>query len=557
VIKNNYGFLYSSVVIANGQGFDNCKPLSVEGMQDWWDNSPYSAVNIYLGGISALCPFDQLGIDWFSQVAKQGWTFILTWAGPQAPKGCPQNCKFRYPMSTEPEIAYLEGKLEALYAVEAAQDLGFKGQLVIYYDVESYSGADEETRETVAAFIQGWTEELHDQGHIAGAYGAACTSYVVDWAFNNPPLDEVWIAKWNKEYVYDPNATVYNTTCVDEEGQPPIFWTNHQRLKQYTGPHFETWGDLSVQIDSNVLDGKVNALFGHPPEKNFQPGSGGQVSAQTAITAAPHLHDMQLLSPSTGWVWRDDRLLLTADGGSTWQDISPYQAEQGEILGVHFLDPEQGWLVGRQVNMDGGLYLSVLQTFDSGSSWLEISVPDFTSADILEMENASFTFLDEQTAWLVFTLQSSSNFSFGRLLATRDGGLTWQERELPVGEPVVFQDEFNGWIAGGPHDQVYSTEDGGKSWKIATEQLEDEVRNLLFAQQQVWAGELPENVVVFEQVKGRTAWAIVQDGICTGDKLRPGEANQPGDKPLECNLSSRLLKSTDGGDSWSEITPRD
>ncbi|MFN2265860.1 MAG: hypothetical protein ACK2UM_16490, partial [Anaerolineales bacterium] len=36
VMNNNYGYLYSSVVIAQGQGFDNCKPLSVEGMQNWW-----------------------------------------------------------------------------------------------------------------------------------------------------------------------------------------------------------------------------------------------------------------------------------------------------------------------------------------------------------------------------------------------------------------------------------------------------------------------------------------------------------------------------------------
>ncbi|MFL7894154.1 MAG: glycoside hydrolase domain-containing protein, partial [Anaerolineales bacterium] len=182
VMNNNYGYLYSSVVIAQGQGFDNCKPLSVEGMQNWWDNSPYSAVNIYLGGISALCPFDELGFTWYSQVADQGWSFILTWAGPQSPQGCPANCKFRHPMSTDPEIAHIEGMIEALLAVEKAVQLGFQGQLVLYYDMESYSGADEATREVVAAFIQGWTEELHELGHIAGAYGAACTSYVVDWA---------------------------------------------------------------------------------------------------------------------------------------------------------------------------------------------------------------------------------------------------------------------------------------------------------------------------------------------------------------------------------------
>ena len=297
LVKLNHGFLYSSVVTANGQGFDNCKPLSVDGMQNWWDNSPYSSVNIYLGGISALCPFDELGFDWYSLVAGQGWSFILTWAGPQAPKGCPDNCKFRFPMNIDPEIAYIEGKLEALAAAETAENIGFEEQLVIYYDVESYSGADEETRATVAAFIRGWTEQLHDLGHIAGAYGAACTSYVVDWAFNDPVLDDVWVAQWNKEYAYDPDATVYNTTCLDGKDEPPIFWTNHQRLKQYTGPHYETWGDLTLKIDSDVLDGQVNALFGQPPEKNFQPSNAIQNAPQVVLSSGRHMRDIQLLSP--------------------------------------------------------------------------------------------------------------------------------------------------------------------------------------------------------------------------------------------------------------------
>ncbi|MGW8226494.1 MAG: glycoside hydrolase domain-containing protein [Anaerolineales bacterium] len=557
VIQNNYGFLYSSVVIAQGQGFDNCKPLSVEGMQNWWDNSPYSAVNIYLGGISALCPFDELGFEWYSQVADQGWSFILTWAGPQSPQGCPQNCKFRHPMSTDPEIAYLEGMIEALSAVEKAIQLGFKGQLVLYYDLESYSGADEATRAVVASFIQGWTEELHELGHIAGAYGAACTSYVVDWAFNDPPLDEIWIAKWNKEYAYDPDASVYDTICLDIEGQPPIFWTNHQRLKQYTGPHNETWGNLTVKIDSDVLDGKVNALFGQPPEKDFQPANAIQNSAPVVSPISDALSGMQMLTASTGWVLRGDQLLWTADGGSTWQDISPINTSQGELLGVHFLNADQGWVAARQIGENGAISISVHQTNDGGSEWSEATINEFSASEVMEIESAWFEFLDQQVGWLALQLSSGGNFSFGRLLATGDGGRTWQERELPLGEPVEFKDAQHGWTTGGPLDQVYTTEDGGRTWQLSDNLPGGEMTGLLSSEEQPLAGELPQGTVQFETGAGQTGWVLVQDGNCSGYKPRAGESLPAGEAPLQCVSSSRLLTTMDGGISWREITPTD
>jgi hypothetical protein len=31
-------------------------------------------------------------------------------------------------------------------------------------------------------------------------------------------------------------------------------WVNHQRLHQYKGDHNETWGGVTINIDSNFLD---------------------------------------------------------------------------------------------------------------------------------------------------------------------------------------------------------------------------------------------------------------------------------------------------------------
>ena len=553
VMTNKYGFLYSSVVNVSGQGFDHCYPLSVEGMQDWWDHSPYSSVNIYLGGISALCPFDALDIDWFTRVAEQGWTFILTWAGPQAPIDCPEDCKFRHPMSMYPAIAYIEGRLEALAAVETAEDMGFKGQLVIYYDVESYSGADEETRAAVAAFIDGWTEQLHELDHIAGAYGAACTSYVVDWAFNDPPVDNVWIAQWNKVYEYDLGASVYDTTCVDTPGQPPIFWTNHQRIKQYTGPHNETHGTFTSKIDSDVLDGQVVALFGQPPGKKNQTLQVTNAAAPIETLSGSSIGEIQLLSPSTGWVLTEDRLLWTNDGGYSWQDVNPNSTERSEILGVHFFDTHLGWAAIRRVNGEGVQSLVISQTQDSGQTWTETQLDDFSSSEVLELESASFEFLDGEIGWLALKLHSGINFSFGRLLATLDGGHSWQEKSLPLGEPVIFADEYNGLTAGGPLNQVYSTNDGGTSWSLSENINFEQVKMLSSEVDQFDSRQIPQDAILLKSFSSQVAWAVVQGGACTGYKMRPGEQLPAGEQPLQCEISYNLVKTSDGGLSWTEI----
>ena len=74
---------------------------------------------------------------------------------------------------------------------------------------------------------------------------------------------------------------------------------------------------------------------------------------------------------------------------------------------------------------------------------------------------------DDSHGWLLFKLATGNNFSQGLLYVTEDGGLTWQQREAPLGEPVTFVDANTGWTAGGPAgDELYRTLDGGQSWQL-------------------------------------------------------------------------------------------
>ncbi len=508
----------SQTVIAANQGFDRCRLPSVAQMQAWWQSSPYHTFNVYLGGISFYCSSNPLDAFWLRQVAAQGWSFILTWVGPQAP--C---TTFKYPMSWDPIIARQQGRKEANAAVATANALGLLGDKTIYYDLESYSGASDACRAAAASFLEGWAERLHELNVRAGAYGAPCTSYITDWAENTPPPDNIWIAHWYTN-IYDPKATVWGAPCL-----PDSMWSNHQRLKQYTGSHYETWGGVTLGIDSDVLDGHVTLL----------PVSGAASANRdpALVSTTPPIQAFDLLSPEFGWLLQGDRLLLSGDGGLSWADRSPAQASHP--LAVEFANARAGWLIHQTA---AGLEL--LHTRDGGLTWQTLPLPAFE----VEIAGAWLEFVDAQTGWLALRLPSSSSFSRGLLFATQDGGQTWRERTLPLGEAVHFNDAQHGWVAGGPDgEQFFRSDDGGLTWYATTEGIA--------GPSAASQGALPGNLLATDFGDDQSGWALTQAGACLGAKAPTGQSLPAGADPLRCWQQTRLWLTHDGGANWREITP--
>jgi hypothetical protein len=627
----------SAIVVAAEQGFDKCSLPTVEQMQTWWDESPYWTVNLYIGGISLACKDPKLHPAWIYPVHEQGWTFILTWVGPQAP--C---TTFKHRMNSNAAIARVEGEANADAAVEAARLLGFFDQRVIYYDMEGYggSGASEGCQDTVASFIEGWTDRLHELGYKAGAYGGSWSSNVAGWWDNNPQLDDVWLAYWTKNY-YDPDAEVSGAFGVED-----WMW-EFNRFKQYTGGHQETWGGLTFTIDSDVLHGDVNSF---EPEAAAQNEGLDQTQGASGVLEKSPIRAMGLLSSGEGWATQGNRLFWTQDDGASWREITPGGAAGGEILGVSFLDskstqhgaglapeitgpaPEStapGWLVQRRASSNGQAGVHLLRTADGGETWEAVALL-LSPEESLSVTAATPEFLDARNGWIALKLQSGSNFSLGRLFATQDGGRTWQERSLPLGEPVRFLDPLRGWVAGGPAgDQLFQTLDGGLTWNqldlpvpepesgsvakfFGLPEFSDRQTGLLpvtvageqgsslvlfktsdggrtwalnrtvetgtaippasaprfsLAEDLSWRAAAPGgssligaapgqraftiqgdgisgNIIALDFSSDASGWVVVQEGTCSGAKL-PASAGS-----LSCELTTRLMATTDGGLTW-------
>ena len=243
----------SNTEVFIGQGFDACGIPALSEMETWFSSSPYRTVNLYIGGISRACPNSALSKSYVKSLYNQGWKFFPTWVGHQAPCGT-----YNHPMSSDPATAYQQGVENANQAAATLADLGFTNPdgsgSVVYFDTENYSG-DTACYTAVNSFLNGWTYRLHQLGIQSGVYGSSCASHLTNYfSLDNPP-DVIWPAAWyhsGGDGYYNPSAMVWSVPCISDS-----VYDNHERIRQYEGGHYETWGSVSINIDCNVLDGIV------------------------------------------------------------------------------------------------------------------------------------------------------------------------------------------------------------------------------------------------------------------------------------------------------------
>ncbi|MDQ6695319.1 MAG: hypothetical protein M3014_13025 [Chloroflexota bacterium] len=163
-----------------------------------------------------------------------------------------------------------------------------------------------------------------------------------------------------------------------------------------------------------------------------------------------------------GWLQTKEALLVTHDGGGTWQAHAGMPCSQEDGMPLIGGDMKQGlWLVCGNQPGAGSQKKSVYKSSDEGTHWVMIAetARGQGSGDIpISGYVYSLAVSSPQRAWL--SLQR------GTLYSTTDGGRHWQ-RALPmpgdgsVGK-VLFTDEKHGWWL--TLGDLYHTTDGGTHW---------------------------------------------------------------------------------------------
>jgi hypothetical protein len=277
--------------IFTGYGFEACTAPSTAALSAW-AASPYDAVGIYLGGINRGCADGNLSATWVTSTLAMGWSLLPLYVGLQAP--CVGQTRLQR-ISSNVATAANQGRAAADDAVSKADSFGLPAGSPLYFDMEGYKGNDSACTKSVQSFVTAWTTELHALGYISGVYGSAASTIRDVAALGNAKPDAAWIANWNGV------EGVFGDPYVSD-----TLWPNHQRVHQYKGGHKETYAGVTINIDSDYVDGPVVGGSAAPPPPPPPPnppagsvGSGDSKATATWPTGAFSATSVVTLTPTT------------------------------------------------------------------------------------------------------------------------------------------------------------------------------------------------------------------------------------------------------------------
>ena len=242
------------------------------------------------------------------------------------------------------------------------------------------------------------------------------------------------------------------------------------------------------------------------PNLSYTPGLRvpvGPIEIGSAYTSTP----FKMVTPLRGWAvgppgkdrnQAHDAVLVTADGGAHWRNVTPPGFSGWTDRTMYFLDVTHAWVaVTPHVVAHPAATpatITVFRTADGGQSWQS------GTFQIADGSPSQLDFIDAQRGWMV--LQVDNGVAIYR---TSDGGIRWEQAAvnhytapngtalgaLPLSHAfgpkaasqpncemdpfaaLAFRDPSTGWAAGrcrGPAPSVYLyvTHDAGSTWQPQT-----------------------------------------------------------------------------------------
>jgi photosystem II stability/assembly factor-like uncharacterized protein len=238
----------------------------------------------------------------------------------------------------------------------------------------------------------------------------------------------------------------------------------------------------------------------------------------TAMNQARH-DDIWFITPQIGWAVNSrGQIIHTEDGGRNWsvQQTVP----RAWLRCMTFAGNSLGWV--------GSITEGVrLWRTEDGAHWSQIA------ESILPPDPSAICGIYAASAKVVYAAGTQYPDRDAGILKTTDGGQSWRamslKRQADLLIDVYFTDELHGWVVGGHGGDVYErlkpvvlrTEDGGNTW---TDRLADSR---------------------IDFPRGEWGWKI--------QFLN----SRVGFISLENFQGAAILKTVDGGQSWSRIEVRD
>ncbi len=242
-----------------------------------------------------------------------------------------------------------------------------------------------------------------------------------------------------------------------------------------------TPGETKTPASTNTATSTITATEPPPlPDVEAgepQPAAPRHFSAGQRVT----LTSIQMMTPDEGWGLSGPYVLVTADGGESWQEFTPPQSfsdPEAATAYAAFVDARTAWVIFAE-NEQIFPEASVWSTTDGGQTWRPS--PPLLHEVYGEVVWAEFAARGSADGWLMMrgVYVGAGTHHVGQLLRSTDGGLTWSA--VPPADynydytGMAFANPETGWLAwqsigayAAAPPEYAVTADGGLSWEVRT-----------------------------------------------------------------------------------------
>ena len=247
-------------------------------------------------------------------------------------------------------------------------------------------------------------------------------------------------------------------------------------------------------------------------------------------------------------------IFRSADGGATWATVTDEQI-YGQLVGVAFSDAQHAWVVGADYGTGDRQAPLMLASADGGQTWQRVALSGDDGLLAVQFPTASTGY---------------ATGDGGVLYATSDGGATWVKGIAAAKDVSLsglsFTDVTHGWACGAQGNEdwyggrCYATADGGAIWKDVSPDPQEVVLDCSFLPGgEGWV--VGHDGAIFHTADGGATWARQSAALGRAVELA-GVAFVDAQNgwvtgmcwPLDFGGSgwAVILHTVDGGQTWTQ-----